>query len=225
MAAGTVAAGSPYSSSGSQTIVRTNMDDDAPDHSPTLITRDNHHGAKTAFEPIRGQKSETGGASHRTSSRSRPLSLHSSRSYGGGDGYGCMSEDERGGSQEHGQPHDPEKEFEVHWDGDNDPMNPRSMSKPRKWLIVLILSATSLCAYVFGAPKVLSRRRADGEQDLHLFPVHLHVWPDNQGIQLLSDRCHTRFITVRHGPGHWSYASSPVIRGRDLFRVEQLSHC
>jgi hypothetical protein len=127
------------------------MDDHAPDHSPTPNTRDNTHGAKTAFEPIRREKSGTGEASHRTAPRSRPLFLQSSRSYGGGDGYGCMSEDERGGSHGQDQPHDPEKEFEVHWDGDNDLMNPRSMSKPRKWLIVLILSATSLCVYVFGA--------------------------------------------------------------------------
>ncbi|KAF4632729.1 hypothetical protein G7Y89_g5400 [Cudoniella acicularis] len=36
--------------------------------------------------------------------------------------------------------------FEVRWDGgDNDPMNPRSMSMARRWLIVLIVSASSLC--------------------------------------------------------------------------------
>ena len=160
MAAGTVAAGSPYSSSGSQTIVGTNMDDDVPDHSRPSIREDNAHGAKTAFEPIRGEKSETGEASHRTTSRSKPLSLHSSRSYGGGDGYGCMTEDERAGDQEQNQPPDPEKEFEVHWDGDNDPMNPRSMSKPRKWVIVLIISASSLCVYVAAWAQVL---RADRE--------------------------------------------------------------
>jgi len=36
--------------------------------------------------------------------------------------------------------------FEVRWDhGDNDPMNPRSMSMARKWVVVLIVSASSLC--------------------------------------------------------------------------------
>lgn len=36
--------------------------------------------------------------------------------------------------------------FEVHWDGgDRDPMNPRSRSKARKWVVVLIVSASSLC--------------------------------------------------------------------------------
>ena len=38
-----------------------------------------------------------------------------------------------------------ENEYEVNWDGDHDPMNPRSMSKPRKWLIVIIVSMSSLC--------------------------------------------------------------------------------
>ena len=63
-----------------------------------------------------------------------------------------MNEDEPVGNQEQDQAQDPEKEFEVHWDGDNDPMNPRSMSKARKWVIVLIVSATSLCVYVSGGP-------------------------------------------------------------------------
>ncbi|TKA61537.1 hypothetical protein B0A49_08178 [Cryomyces minteri] len=40
---------------------------------------------------------------------------------------------------------DPEREFEVKWDGDNDPMNPRSKSKLHKWIIVLIVSSSSLC--------------------------------------------------------------------------------
>lgn len=36
--------------------------------------------------------------------------------------------------------------FEVHWDGgDCDPMNPRSWSKARKWVVVSIVSASSLC--------------------------------------------------------------------------------
>lgn len=36
--------------------------------------------------------------------------------------------------------------YEVHWDGgDDDPLNPRSMSKARKWVIVIIVSASSLC--------------------------------------------------------------------------------
>lgn len=43
------------------------------------------------------------------------------------------------------QDHKYEKQYEVSWDGDQDPMNPKRMSKARKWLIVLILSACSSC--------------------------------------------------------------------------------
>ena len=38
-----------------------------------------------------------------------------------------------------------EKHLVVTWDGDYDPMNPRSMGIARKWLIVLIVSTSSLC--------------------------------------------------------------------------------
>ena len=42
---------------------------------------------------------------------------------------------------------DPRKQFEVTWDGEDDPMNPRTMSKARKWLIVAILATSSTCVY------------------------------------------------------------------------------
>ncbi|MCJ1313594.1 hypothetical protein MMC25_007273 [Agyrium rufum] len=37
-----------------------------------------------------------------------------------------------------------DKEFEVHWDGEHDPLNPHSFGKARKWVIVLILALGSL---------------------------------------------------------------------------------
>ncbi|EHY59877.1 hypothetical protein HRR83_009313 [Exophiala dermatitidis] len=37
------------------------------------------------------------------------------------------------------------KAFEVGWDGPDDPMNPKNMSKGRKWLIVITLAFGSLC--------------------------------------------------------------------------------
>ena len=40
---------------------------------------------------------------------------------------------------------DEEKEYEVGWDGDQDPMNPKNMSTGRKWVIVLVLSSGSAC--------------------------------------------------------------------------------
>jgi hypothetical protein len=79
---------------------------------------------------------------------SKPRTLQSTkshRSYGGEDGYSCHqgSIDDEMGNQS-----DEERRFEVRWDGDNDPMNPRSRSKFRKWIVVLILAGSALCVYV-----------------------------------------------------------------------------
>ena len=52
---------------------------------------------------------------------------------------------EGGGLQE---PRRPKEDFEVRWDDDHDPLNPRSMGTARKWIIVIILSTSSLCVYV-----------------------------------------------------------------------------
>ncbi len=71
-------------------------------------------------------------------------SLQRSRSYG--NGYGCTTfneDEETTKDAEKGQ--DPNKQFEVRFDGDSDPINPRSFSKTRKWLIVTIVSAGSTC--------------------------------------------------------------------------------
>ncbi|KAF8857989.1 MFS general substrate transporter [Acephala macrosclerotiorum] len=65
------------------------------------------------------------------------------------NGYGC---DDNDASADEGEAGDfeggaAEKDpYEVHWDGgDNDPMCPRSMTTARKWLVVIIVSASSLC--------------------------------------------------------------------------------
>ncbi|KAF1813450.1 MFS transporter [Eremomyces bilateralis CBS 781.70] len=71
-------------------------------------------------------------------------SIHNTRSYGGEDGYALHQEEETVTAIDGVV--DPEKIFEVHWEGgDSDPMNPRSMSKARKWLIVAIVSMSSTC--------------------------------------------------------------------------------
>lgn len=72
------------------------------------------------------------------------------RSHSCGNGYGCTTynDDEKTTKvAEKGQNHD--KHFEVHFDGEFDPMDPRSLSKIRKWVIVVILSAGSTCECTF----------------------------------------------------------------------------
>lgn len=70
--------------------------------------------------------------------------LQRSRSYG--NGYGCTTfndDEETTKNPEKGR--SPNKHFEVQFDGDSDPLNPRSFSTIRKWTIVIIISAGSTC--------------------------------------------------------------------------------
>lgn len=72
---------------------------------------------------------------------------HHSRA--GGDGYTCFDTEanhDRPARLKDGAV--TEQPFLVTWDGDADPENPRSMSSFRRWVIVLICAASSLCVYV-----------------------------------------------------------------------------
>jgi len=71
-------------------------------------------------------------------------SLQRSRSYGDGHGNTAFGKDEETPKTEEGE-QDPEKAFEVRWDGEHDPMNPRCMGNGRKWVVVFIVSAGSTC--------------------------------------------------------------------------------
>ncbi|KAH8816073.1 major facilitator superfamily domain-containing protein [Xylogone sp. PMI_703] len=77
-------------------------------------------------------RSRTGGSSIRSISRAR-----SNNGYGVSDPVDSSEEE---AVEPEGDP------FEVRWDnGEQDPMNPRSMAHARKWLVVLIISSSSLC--------------------------------------------------------------------------------
>lgn len=102
--------------------------------------------------PIRASGQETGPALSRVQSGKsnclRPV--RSQRSYAGGDGYTCFSDGDNL-EGDHGVTEnttEKEKEFEVAWDGDADPMNPRNKGNLQRWFIVLIISSSSLCVYV-----------------------------------------------------------------------------
>jgi hypothetical protein len=75
---------------------------------------------------------------------SRPRTLHSirsERSYGGEDGYSCFREDPESPNTEDSE----EKRWEVKWEGEHDPSNPRNREKWKKWCIVLIMASSALC--------------------------------------------------------------------------------
>jgi hypothetical protein len=128
---------------------------------------------RTALDPLRFTTSRTSRPGNsrtvtRTSSRSRAgLSRASSRSrtYGGQDGYSVFTPD----SDDEGAAADAEtqarvakaegEEEEAHSDEDKieegvgfvvgfdevDPLDPKRIGKLRKWMIVLIVSSSSLC--------------------------------------------------------------------------------
>lgn len=86
-----------------------------------------------------------------------------SRSYT--DGYSHFERDE---DEEEKQPPSDEvpeegKEFEVQFDGDSDPMNPKNRPRWRKWLIVLIGSGCSLCVTCASAMYTSTYEQMDQE--------------------------------------------------------------
>ncbi|KAJ5653613.1 hypothetical protein N7490_000616 [Penicillium lividum] len=93
-----------------------------------LATNDEHHDA----------------ADKRLSRRSRSRSQSLERSWSLNDGVSIGSEEFEGEANEAGQDEDEDREYTVRWD-ENDPMNPRNMSKARRWMIVIIVSSGSLC--------------------------------------------------------------------------------
>jgi hypothetical protein len=86
------------------------------------------------------------------------------------DGYTFCGEDEEqgnaGGAGTGPDAEDPEKEFTVTFDGDADPYSPKNRPKWRKWCIVIILSASSLC--VTCASALYTSTYAQMEKEFHV---------------------------------------------------------
>ena len=78
------------------------------------------------------------------------VALAPAKSYCDGHGFVChvqtgLQEGRESPSDDPEKGEGAGKEFEVKWDGEHDPMNPRNMSRTKKWTIVLILSSGSTC--------------------------------------------------------------------------------
>lgn len=122
-----------------------------------------------AYPPTKEQQTENAGR-HRSQSRrsqdNRSLkTVRSHHSRAGGDGYICL--DAEPNAHRLAKPMAgavTEQPYLVTWDGDADPGNPRSMSKLRRWAIVFIVAASSLCVYVarLGMFKYAYARTNDG---------------------------------------------------------------
>ena len=71
--------------------------------------------------------------------------IERSRSYHSAQRQDLVDEDDRAAIGDTDAEKAVEEGFEVSWDGDNDPMNPRTMSTFRKWVVTLTVSISSLC--------------------------------------------------------------------------------
>jgi len=129
-------------------------------------------------ENVRNDTSAIGGQRDLENASTRPnplattrsrISTRSQRSYAGADGYTRFNEDENSDPAERGEEEgdDQDSEIIVTWDGDDDPMSPRSMALARKWSIVLILSASSLCVYVVSS--AIEQKAGSGLYWFHSF--------------------------------------------------------
>lgn len=88
--------------------------------------------------------------SRSNSQAQRPISLRSLGRSRSNNGYGCDEQEDSTEAIDNNVEavirRDGKDPFEVRWDGgESDPMNPRSMAHARKWIIVIIVSASSLC--------------------------------------------------------------------------------
>ena len=103
---------------------------------------------ENSFTPISARATNNYAPSARLAiSRTTTQGTSRSRYHGGQDGYSVFTHDE---SPENGIENsvevEPEFDFVVKWDGgDADPLNPRNRGTLRKWLIVFVVSLSSLC--------------------------------------------------------------------------------
>ncbi|KAL8839206.1 MAG: hypothetical protein Q9170_001855 [Blastenia crenularia] len=110
----------------------------------TVDSHESDERENSIFQPIKSRSRSPN--RDRTRAAGKSLSLQHSRSYGDGHGFTCFSDNERHAEDGEPQGEDAEeKAFEVQWEGEDDPAHPRSMSKLRKWTVVLIVSSSSAC--------------------------------------------------------------------------------
>jgi hypothetical protein len=100
------------------------------------------------FTPISSRQTNNLAPSARLAiSRTTTRGSSRSRYHGGQDGYSVFTnDDEPDNVIDEPEVMASDNDFLVKWDGgDADPLNPRSEGKLRKWLIVLVISMSSLC--------------------------------------------------------------------------------
>jgi hypothetical protein len=120
----------------------TGIEDATHDARSTMYENSDDEDEIQANQTTTSQQQQHG---HRQSKSLR--SLHSHHSYTDGYTYTAHDEEQRPKISRRGteKTSSSEDHFTVTWDGDSDPLNPRSMTKGRRWAILLICAASSLC--------------------------------------------------------------------------------
>ncbi|KAK0641161.1 major facilitator superfamily domain-containing protein [Cercophora newfieldiana] len=146
---------------GSPTLATTHLEE-KEEKPPSLTSTSTSSSFSPDFEPIRAtstrRQSRDTTRSHKTASLRRHIS---------NNGYGCddpLDDSDNPTFASPPPPDDDEKDpFEVGWDGDNDPENPRNMSKAKKWVIVGITSFGSFIVTNASATYTATYTQMDAE--------------------------------------------------------------
>ncbi|KAA8565599.1 hypothetical protein EYC84_009451 [Monilinia fructicola] len=123
------------------------LKEEKDEQSPMSSSEDSNAKAENGleFQPIKATPTDTPISKVNTRG-SQTNSLIRTRT---SNGFGCDDPDntwDGSGGDIEGQRADEKDPFEVRFDGgDSDPMCPRSMAHGRKWLVVIIISASSFC--------------------------------------------------------------------------------
>ena len=121
------------SNSDSQNTAHTNNDVPQTKERTSSLLRPHQPYSGVALTPV---------ASTRSQARSH---LSRTRSYVDGHGTFFSDDGESDEEEREEEEQDPNKPFEVGWDGEEDSMNPRNLSTARKWAVVMTLAFGSLC--------------------------------------------------------------------------------
>jgi multidrug resistance protein len=123
--------------------------DSAPDRAS-----DREHGNELGQEPAPQRYATTPSTSH--SQRGAPL--QPTRSY-----LECLSDDGAPNTKPATSGSRDDNKYEVGWDGDNDPMNPRNMHNAKKWLITFTMALCSMCVTCTSSLYTMTYNQIDEE--------------------------------------------------------------
>lgn len=141
------------------------------------------------------------------------------------DGVSIRSSDDTDGTvktlndEEKNQDIHPSNEnFLVEWDGDNDPLNPRSLPTLKKWLIVFTISMGSLLVSVLSLFNIhyLTCNLTDILQNIRLLSLRHNLHSNNERIPLLRRSSNPRPLPLRHRPSHRTHGPKSPLRSKSL---------